>query len=91
MAARGPGIPLVPPGGFAGFAQQTPAVQALLRPPARRKKKTKKKTAKRRPGVGAGGKKSPRTTSRAKPNGRLIKGSAEAKRRMAQIRKKRKK
>lgn len=81
----------VPPGGFQGFAQQTPAVQALLRPPARRKKTKKKTATKRRPGVGAGGKKSQVTKSRAKKNGRLIKGSAEAKRRMAQIRKKRKK
>lgn len=79
----------VPPGGFQGFSQQTPAVQALLRPPARRKKAKKKTAKKRRPGVGARGKKSQVTKSRSK-GGRLKKGSPEAKRRMKQIRNMRK-
>lgn len=34
----------VPPGGFAGFAQQTVAVQALVKRPATRRKTTRKKS-----------------------------------------------
>lgn len=78
--------PFVPPGGFAGFAQQTPATQALVRKKATRKKARKKlprkkTTARRRP-----------AKKRAKKTGkRLVKGSAAAKRRMAQLRKMRRK
>lgn len=75
--------PFIPPGGFVGFGQQTPAVQALISisTPARRtkKKKTGKKTARKR-STSSG-----RRTK--KPKGRLVKGSAAAKRRMAQLRK----
>lgn len=77
--------PFIPPGGFVGFGQQTPAVQALISisTPARRKTKKKKTARKNSPT-----KRSKSTTRRAKkPKGRLVKGSAEAKRRMAQIRK----
>lgn len=82
----------VPPGGFAGFSQQTPAVQALLRKKTTRKKRKKTKTT-RRPGVGARGKAStnrrPAKKTRS-PKGRLKKGSPAAKKRMAQLRKMRK-
>lgn len=79
-----PGKIFVPPGGFMGFAQQSIATQALIttRAPARKKrskrKTTTKKTAKRR-------------RPAAKTGKRLVKGSAEAKARMAKLRKMRKK
>lgn len=81
----------VPPGGFAGFSQQSPATQALLRgaggrtvrSPGRRKKK--KRTAQR--GAPRKRKSSARTRS---GRARLVKGSAAAKRYMAKIRKLRK-
>lgn len=82
---------IVPPGGFAGFAQQTPATQAMfqragrtggLRSAAtrrRRKRKTAATAPKRR-----------RKTARRGPGRRkLVKGSAAAKRYMAKIRRKR--
>ena len=80
---------IVPPGGFAGFSQMTPAVQALLgrspgRPTTRRKtrkKTTRKKTTRRS---------TRRTTAKKKP-ARLVKGSAAAKRHMAKLRRMRKK
>ena len=80
--------PFVPPGGFAGFAQQTPAVQAMLAKTPRKKARKKKK-----PATGARSapkKKATPRKSTAKKGGRLKKGSPEAKRRMAQIRKLRK-
>lgn len=88
-----PNKTFVPPGGFAGFAQQTPAVQSLLRKKRPARKKAKKKTAKRRAvGVGARGKKP--VVRRAAPKKaagkRLVKGSPAAKRRMAQLRRMRK-
>lgn len=83
---------IVPPGGFAGFAQQTPATQQLFAragrkggkrsAAARKRRKTKAKT-----------KASPRRkrkTARAKRPARLVKGSAAAKRYMASIRRKKK-
>lgn len=81
---------VIPPGGFAGFAQQTAATQALfqragrvggLRSARKRRRKSKakksatRKVARRRK---AGGKR------------RLVKGSAAAKRYMARIRRMRK-
>lgn len=78
----------VPPGGFAGFAQQSPAVQALLqktgvaRKPRRkttRKKATRKKATRRAPARR-------RSTARAKKPARMVKGSAAAKRHMAKLR-----
>lgn len=75
----------VPPNGFAGFAQQTPAVQSLYsgrkrRGGVRRKRSSKKKAA----GVR-------RVAKRARSaGGRLKKGSAAAKARMAKLRKMRK-
>ena len=81
--------PFVPPGGFAGFAQQTQAVLAMISKTPRKKAK-KKRATKKAPTTRA------RSATKKKPaarkkSGRLVKGSAEAKRRMAEIRKKRKK
>lgn len=78
---------IVPPGGFAGFAQQTPATQAMFqrgRPVTgtrRRKRRTKAKTKRAAPRA--------RTRKRAKAK-RLVKGSRAAKAYMAKIRRKRK-
>lgn len=74
---------IVPPGGFAGFAQQTIANQRALGTRVgagggTRKRRKKKTVAKKRA--------SPR---RAKKGGKLKKGSAAAKAYMAKIRKKR--
>ena len=84
-----PRVPIIPPGGFAGFAQQTPAVQALLSggQPTRRKKTTRKKTTRRNPRTAA----RRRTTRSRKKPARLVKGSLAAKRHMAKLRRMRKK
>jgi len=78
---------VVPPGGFAGFAQQTPATQALFQRAGRvggkrsaAKRKRARKTAK------AKAPKRKRAVRRVK----LKKGSAAAKAYMAKIRRKRK-
>jgi len=84
---------VVPPGGFAGFAQQTPATQALFQRAGRtnggtvrrRKRRTKAKTKRAARARSA----APRTRKRAKAN-RLVKGSRAAKAYMAKIRRKRK-
>ena len=83
---------IVPPGGFAGLGDNSNAAQALFSgfvggkaSPARRKKRkttTKKKRSR------ATRKKA---SARRAPKGRLKKGSPEAKRRMAKLRKMRKK
>lgn len=83
----GGGVPIpmaqfIPANGFAGFAQQTPAVQALYRGGRRkatrgRRRKTAKKAAA-----------APRRKRRAAKSGnRFTKGSAAAKRHMAKLRK----
>lgn len=84
---------IVPPGGFAGFAQQTPATQAMfqragrtggLRSAAKRRKRRKSATAK--------APKRSRRVARAgvrKKKARLVKGSRAAKAYMAKIRRKR--
>jgi len=80
----------IPPGGFAGFAQQTPAVQALLRKKRttrKRRKVTRKKRATRR----APAKKRATRRKTAKKPARMVKGSAAAKRHMAKLRRMRKK
>lgn len=82
------GKPFVPPGGFAGFAQQTAATQALV---SRPKKKRRRKVARKRPTRRRVAKKRPArrkatATRRRRKTGRLKKGSPEAKRRMAQLR-----
>jgi hypothetical protein len=77
---------IVPPGGFYGFAQQTPATQQLFARAGRKggkrsaAKRRRRKTAKKK-AVRASGKRRRRTSSR-----KLVKGSAAAKRRMAQLR-----
>lgn len=86
--ASGGGVPVpgfVPPNGFAGFAQQTPAVQSLYggrRRSGRRKRRGSKKKA-------AGVRRVARKARSA--GGRLKKGSAAAKARMAKLRKMRRK
>lgn len=80
---------VIPPGGFAGFAQQTAATQALFQRAGRkggqrsaakrRKSKTKTKAVRRVK------RKTPRKSAK-----RLVKGSAAAKAYMAKIRRKRK-
>jgi hypothetical protein len=89
---------IVPPGGFAGFAQQTPATQALfqragrtggLRSAAKRAKRRKTRAAaapKRRRKTRAA---APRRARRAK-SARMVKGSAAARRHMAKLRRMRK-
>jgi hypothetical protein len=78
------GKPFVPPGGFAGFAQMTPAVQANLRKKKTTTRKRRKKVAtKKRPAA--------RKKTAKKKGGPLVKGSAAAKARMAKLRKMRKK
>lgn len=80
-----------PPGGFAGFAEQTPANQSLLTRGGhsgngggggRRRRKKKAAAPKRR---------KKRASSKAKRGGKLKKGSPAAKARMAKLRKMRKK
>lgn len=80
---------IVPPGGFAGNAQQTSATQLMFakatgskggRTTQRRRRKAKKTATRSRK------RKSPRARK-----ARLVKGSAAAKRFMASIRRKRKK
>lgn len=82
---------IVPPGGFAGFAQQTAATQAMFQRSGRiggkrsaaKRRRTKKKAARAAP-------RRKRKTARGR-KARLVKGSAAAKRYMASIRRKRKK
>lgn len=80
---------IVPPGGFAGFAQQTAATQAMFQ---RAGRKGGKKSARRRKAKAkaAPRKRARRKTANGKRPARLVKGSAAAKRYMASIRKKRK-
>jgi hypothetical protein len=84
----GGGIPImagqfIPPNGFAGFAQQTAAVQSLFR-----KRGSNGGARKRRKKTAAA---APRRKKRASgKKARLVKGSAAAKRYMAKIRRKRK-
>jgi hypothetical protein len=79
----------VPPGGFAGFAQQTAATQELFRRAGRlggqRTQRKRRKSAKKK-AVRASGRKRRSGGKKA----RLVKGSAAAKRYMASIRRKRK-
>ena len=88
--------PFVPPGGFQGFAQQTPAVHALLnsggtgaRGRATKKRSTKKKTATRKRPTAKRAAKA-RSTNGRKVLKRMVKGSPAAKRHMAKLRNMRK-
>ena len=86
---------VVPPGGFAGFAQQTPATQNLFQRAGRiggrttqSRRRKKKNGGKRRISRRASARPMKRSRKR---NGRarLVKGSAAAKAYMAKIRRKR--
>lgn len=79
---------IIPPGGFAGFAQQTPATQALFQRAGR--VGGQRSAAKRRKRKKTAAKKTTRRKTRGKKRARLVKGSAAAKRYMASIRRKRK-
>lgn len=79
--------PFIPPGGFAGFSQQTPAVQALLTPKRRTRRKTRKKTTTRRRTRKKTSAKRRSCPARKRKPARLVKGSAAAKRHMAKLRK----
>ena len=78
---------IVPPGGFSGFAQMTPTSKAaqgfgrLLKAAGGRRRRKKAKSTKRR---------AKKTRSRKRKAGKLVKGSAAAKRFMANLRRKRK-
>lgn len=76
----------VPPNGFAGFAQQTSAVQSLFRRKGGGGKRRRRAAAKK---VARAGK---RRVRRAAASGakRFVKGSPAAKRHMAKLRKMRK-
>ena len=85
---------VVPPGGFAGFAQQSPATQAMFSKAAGRLG-GRRSAAKRRRRKAAAAKSGPRRrksrrTSGRRRGARLKKGSAAAKRYMAKIRRMRK-
>lgn len=89
---RGDSMPnlIVPPGGFAGFAQQTAATQALFQRAGRigGMRSASKRRRKRKASNAGASKKRRRTSSRRKQ--KLVKGSAAAKRFMANLRKRRK-
>lgn len=74
---------IVPPGGFAGFSQMTAASQRALFPRATQRTATRSKRKRAKPA---------RTVKRraARKAGRLVKGSAAAKRYMAKLRRMRK-
>jgi len=81
---------VVPPGGFAGFAQQTAATQALFQRAGRvggkRSAAKRRKTKRAKPRAATRKRKSPVRAKKA----RLVKGSKAAKAYMAKIRRKRK-
>jgi hypothetical protein len=90
---------IVPPGGFAGFAQQTPAVQNQFQRAGRIGGRTTQRK-RRRSGVRrkkAGGYSGVRTLGKGKlrrrksrANGKMVKGSPAAKAHMAKLRRMRK-
>jgi hypothetical protein len=80
---------VVPPGGFAGFAQQTAATQALFQRAGRtggRRSAATRRRRKRKTAARAAPVRRRKTARRGKP-ARLVKGSAAARRHMARIRK----
>lgn len=84
---------IVPPGGFAGYAQQTAATQELFRRAGRlggrtTQRRRKRKGAKKKVARAA---RASKRTKRSKKPARLVKGSAAAKKYMASIRRKRRK
>lgn len=75
----------IPPNGFAGFAQQTAAVQQLYRKGGGAKRRKKKATRAAAP------RKKRAKRAAARGAGKFVKGSAAAKAHMARLRKMRKK
>lgn len=76
----------IPPGGFVGWANQTPATQAMLGrrgASAKRRSRTKSQNARPR-------RKKAAARRARKAGGRFTKGSAAAKRHMAKLRRMRK-
>jgi hypothetical protein len=80
---------IVPPGGFAGFGQQTPATQQMFARAGRKGGQRSAAKRRRRKKTSARAAPKRKRARRAKP-ARLVKGSAAAKRYMAKIRRKRK-
>ena len=82
----------IPPGGFVGAAQQTPAGRALLESvatPVRRKRKPRKKTARAKTSTrrrAATARTTRKRVSKKRKPARLVKGSLAAKRHMAKLR-----
>jgi hypothetical protein len=79
----GGGVPVpsfMPPNGFAGLAQQTPAVQSLYRTNGR------SSTRRRKRATSAAAPKRRRKSTSRKKGAHLVKGSAAAKRHMAKLR-----
>lgn len=81
---------VVPPGGFAGFAQQTPATQALFQRASGRSAGTTRRRKRRTKAKRAAAPRKRTRRAKSKRPARLVKGSAAAKRYMASIRRKRK-
>lgn len=83
---------IIPPGGFIGWGSQTVATQALLSRPAKkpRRKTTRRKATTRRKKAPTRRRVTRKRTTRAKKPAYMVKGSPAAKRRMAQLRKMRK-
>jgi hypothetical protein len=82
----------VPPGGFAGFAAQSPATQAVLRLAGIRAVRTSRGRKKKKRSAASGTtRKRTRRASTRKGRARLVKGSAAARAHMAKLRKMRRK
>jgi hypothetical protein len=82
----------VPPGGFAGFAAQSPATQAVLRlSGVRAVRSAGRRKKKKRPAAGGTTRKRTRRASTRKGKARLVKGSAAARAYMSKLRKMRRK
>lgn len=80
---------VIPPGGFAGFGQQTPATQAMFQRSGRIGGKRSAAKRRRKAKVASGTRTKRRASAKRKRTARLVKGSAAAKRYMASIRRKR--
>lgn len=82
---------IVPPGGFAGFAQQTPATQALFQRAGRTGGQRSAVVRRRKRKSSTRAAAAPRKRRAKGKKGRLVKGSRAAKAYMAKIRRKRRK
>lgn len=81
---------IVPPGGFAGFAQQTPATQAMFQRAGRVGGQRSATVRRRKRRATATTTTKRRKTARRRNTVKLRKGSAAAKRHMAKLRRMRK-